>query len=116
MNKEITIKYAILKFINPLLMVRSLKGTGENPAIPSRVIQAITPPSEETLLNLYKLTDGLLISNNFKKYEVSNYAIAGQESFHNIKIWEGLEYCGFGPGAHGRIKINNSFISISNIL
>tara|TARA_B100001939_G_C16946929_1_gene620681 strand:- start:3428 stop:4588 length:1161 start_codon:yes stop_codon:yes gene_type:complete len=66
-------------------------------------------PSEETLLNLYKLTDDLLISNNFKKYEVSNYAIAGQESFHNIKIWEGLEYCGFGPGAHGRIKINNSW-------
>ena len=48
-NKEMTIKYAILKCINPLLMVSSLKGTGENPAIASRVIQAITPPSEETL-------------------------------------------------------------------
>ena len=48
-NKEITIKYIMLKCIKPLLIVRSLKGTGENPAIASRVIQAITPPSEETL-------------------------------------------------------------------
>ena len=48
-NKEIKIKYAKLKCINPLLMVKSLKGTGENPAIASKVIQAITPPSEETL-------------------------------------------------------------------
>ena len=47
--KEIIIKYAKLKFINPLLIVKSLKGTGENPAIASNVIQAITPPSEETL-------------------------------------------------------------------
>ena len=48
-NKEIIIKYAMLKCINPLLMVKSLKGKGENPAIASRVIHAITPPSEETL-------------------------------------------------------------------
>ena len=27
----------------------NLKGTGEKPAIASRVIQAITPPSDETL-------------------------------------------------------------------
>ena len=43
------IKYIMLKCINPLLMVNSLKGTGENPAIASKVIHAITPPSEDTL-------------------------------------------------------------------
>ena len=48
-NKEIITKYAKLKCIKPLLMVNSLKGTGENPAIASKVIQAIIPPSEETL-------------------------------------------------------------------
>ena len=31
----------------PLVIVKSLKGTGVNPAIANRVIQAITPPSEE---------------------------------------------------------------------
>ena len=44
------IKYIKLKCTKPLLIVRSLKGTGENPAIASKVIQAITPPSDETLL------------------------------------------------------------------
>ena len=38
-----------LKFIKPLLMVKSLKGTGENPAIASKVIHAIAPPSEDIL-------------------------------------------------------------------
>ena len=35
--------------MKPLVIVSSLKGTGENPAIARRVIQAITPPSEDTL-------------------------------------------------------------------
>ena len=46
---EIIIKYKILKLMKPLVIVSSLKGTGENPAIARRVIQAITPPSEDTL-------------------------------------------------------------------
>ena len=75
-----SIKNAILKFINPLLMVRSLKGTGENPAIASRVIQAIIPKGldqtqketkqskqpkkvklEEKLSNLISLIDHIYI-------------------------------------------------------
>ena len=48
-NKETIIKYTILKCTNPLEIVKSLKGIGENPAIASKVIHAITPPSDETL-------------------------------------------------------------------
>ena len=48
-RREMIIKYKILKFIKPLVIVSNLKGTGEKPAIAKRVIQAITPPSEETL-------------------------------------------------------------------
>ena len=48
-NKEIIRKYNRLKCINPLLIVKSLKGIGEKPAIASKVIQAIIPPSEEIL-------------------------------------------------------------------
>ena len=45
-TREIIIKYRILKLIKPLVIVSSLKGTGENPATANRVIHAITPPSE----------------------------------------------------------------------
>ena len=48
-KREIIIKYTKLNCINPLLMVNSLKGKGENPAIANKVIHAITPPSEEIL-------------------------------------------------------------------
>ncbi len=48
-NKEIIIKYIKLKCIKPLLIVNSLKGTGEKPAIANKVIHAIAPPSEEIL-------------------------------------------------------------------
>ena len=64
-------------------------------------------PSDNTLLNLYQLTEKLLKEKNFKKYEVSNYALNGNECMHNINIWKGFEYSGFGPGAHGRIKKHN---------
>tara|TARA_B100000686_G_scaffold351311_1_gene449721 strand:+ start:12046 stop:13212 length:1167 start_codon:yes stop_codon:yes gene_type:complete len=66
-------------------------------------------PSEKTLFNLYKLTDELLKNKKLKKYEVSNYANKGAESIHNTAIWKGHEYSGFGPGAHGRLKINNEW-------
>ena len=39
----------MLKFTKPLVIVKSLKGTGVKPAIARSVIQAITPPSLETL-------------------------------------------------------------------
>ena len=47
--KETIIKYNKLKCMNPLVIVRSLKGIGENPAIANKVIHAITPLSEDIL-------------------------------------------------------------------
>ena len=48
-KREMMTKYNILKFIKPLVIVSNLKGTGEKPAIANSVIQAITPPSVDTL-------------------------------------------------------------------
>ena len=47
--KETIIKYTILKCTNPLVIVKSLNGIGENPAIANKVTQAIVPPSEDIL-------------------------------------------------------------------
>ena len=46
---ETIIKNSRLKFTNPLVIVKSLKGIGENPAIANKVIHAIVPPSEDIL-------------------------------------------------------------------
>src|SRR3546814_854162 len=35
-------------------------------------------------------------------YEISNYARLGEQSRHNLAYWRYQDYCGIGPGAHGR--------------
>lgn len=37
-------------------------------------------------------------------YEVSNFALCGFESIHNLNYWNNREYYGFGLGAHGFIN------------
>ena len=41
-----------------------------------------------------------LTKAGYSHYEVSNYALPGFESKHNLKYWKFLPYAGFGPGAH----------------
>lgn len=41
--------------------------------------------------------------NNYNHYEISNFAISGYESRHNLTYWNNLNYYGFGCGASGYI-------------
>ena len=43
----------------------------------------------------------VLEKNNFHHYEVSNFALPGYESKHNLNYWNNGEYYGFGLGASG---------------
>lgn len=36
----------------------------------------------------------------YQQYEISNFAIPGQESIHNSNYWKGVPYIGIGPSAH----------------
>ncbi|MBD7906873.1 radical SAM family heme chaperone HemW [Sporosarcina gallistercoris] len=38
------------------------------------------------------------------QYEISNFAIPGKESIHNMIYWENDEYAGIGAGAHGYLN------------
>lgn len=46
----------------------------------------------------------LLTDNGYNHYEVSNFAIPGYESRHNLKYWRFMPYAGFGAGAHSFIN------------
>ena len=46
----------------------------------------------------------ILNENGFKHYEISNFAIAGFESKHNLNYWNNNYYYGFGCGASGYEK------------
>jgi oxygen-independent coproporphyrinogen-3 oxidase len=47
----------------------------------------------------------------FVHYEVSNFALPGHKSKHNLSYWRGYDYVGVGPGAHGRLTIKGQRIS-----
>ena len=63
----------------------------------------LKPPGDELGERLYRLTQTLCQEAGLPGYEVSNHAKPGLESRHNKIYWEGADWIGIGPGAHGRI-------------
>jgi len=60
-------------------------------------------PSNDLAANMYEWTSNYLQEHNYKRYEISNYAINEQECVHNLCYWNYDEYIGIGPGAHSRL-------------
>lgn len=58
-------------------------------------------PDEDTTADLYLQTVKELAEKGFSQYEISNFAVEGYESQHNLKYWRCQEYVGIGPSAHG---------------
>ena len=57
-------------------------------------------PDEDEQADMYLYTVDTLAHYGLKQYEISNFAIPGYESRHNLKYWQLGDYMGFGPGAH----------------
>ncbi len=64
-------------------------------------------PDEDLAADFYELTQDLTAEAGMPAYEISNHAVPGQESRHNMLYWRYGEYAGIGPGAHGRLLVNN---------
>lgn len=45
-----------------------------------------------------------LEARGLRHYEISNYAVPGQEARHNLAYWRGVEYLGLGTGAVGFVR------------
>lgn len=44
-----------------------------------------------------------------RRYEISNYAMPGYISAHNVACWAGEPYLGLGPGAHSFFRLKKVF-------
>ncbi|HUL98318.1 MAG TPA: radical SAM family heme chaperone HemW [Mycobacterium sp.] len=58
-------------------------------------------PDDDVLARRYELLDARLVDAGFDWYEVSNWSRPGGECRHNLGYWNGGEWWGAGPGAHG---------------
>jgi oxygen-independent coproporphyrinogen-3 oxidase len=60
----------------------------------------LTLPDEEVQVAMFERADQLLAAAGYTHYEISNYALPGWRSRHNLHYWQHGEYLGFGAGAH----------------
>ncbi len=63
-----------------------------------------TVPDGDQSAALYEATQEITARHGMPAYEVSNHAVPGAESRHNLTYWRYGDYAGIGPGAHGRIS------------
>lgn len=61
----------------------------------------VAAPDDDVLAARYELLDARLSAAGLTWYEVSNWSRPGAECRHNLGYWDGGEWWGAGPGAHG---------------
>ncbi|WP_137788830.1 radical SAM family heme chaperone HemW [Bacillus sp. E(2018)] len=61
-------------------------------------------PEQELEAAMYEYLIEALDKKGFKQYEISNFAIPGFESKHNLQYWNNNEYFGIGAGAHSYVE------------
>ena len=71
-------------------------------------------PDGNLSADLYEATQALTNARGLPAYEVSNHAVPGSESRHNLTYWRYGLYAGIGPGAHGREMAEDGRHAISN--
>ncbi|MEM6904147.1 MAG: coproporphyrinogen-III oxidase family protein, partial [Pseudomonadota bacterium] len=64
-------------------------------------------PEDDLAGDLYEATQAITAAAGMPAYEISNHAAPGQESRHNLTYWRYGDYVGIGPGAHGRLTLED---------
>jgi oxygen-independent coproporphyrinogen III oxidase len=65
----------------------------------SRYSAAAIPP-DDAIAEFYESACSRLAEEDYEHYEISNWALPGRRSRHNLKYWQREPYIGFGAGAH----------------
>lgn len=60
-------------------------------------------PDDDWVLDRIRAVAAFLKTSGLERYEISNYAVLGNECRHNLAVWRGEDYFGLGAGACGRL-------------
>ncbi len=71
----------------------------------------LTVPDDDAAADMYEATQALCEAAGLPAYEVSNHAAPGHACRHNVASWQGGDYLGIGPGAHGRLSHEGARVS-----
>lgn len=61
-------------------------------------------PKDETIVAMYEEAIEALARMGLGQYEISNFALPGCESRHNLRYWERKPYLGVGVDAHSMLR------------
>ncbi|MGB7982891.1 MAG: radical SAM family heme chaperone HemW [Candidatus Nanopelagicales bacterium] len=64
---------------------------------------AIADPDDDLMADMYDAADEAFAAAGLPWYELSNWAVPGQECRHNLAYWRGADWWGIGPGAHSHV-------------
>lgn len=64
------------------------------------LVHAGAVPDEAFVVDAYETARVFLKNCGYHQYEISNFALPGRESVHNLKYWRLEPYVGLGAGAH----------------
>lgn len=73
-------------------------------------------PNEDLAADMFDLTNKTCAAAGLEPYEISNYSYSGLESLHNMIYWQGGDYIGIGPGAHGRLTLSGNRLATQTAL
>ena len=59
--------------------------------------------NDDLSAEMYRMTQKILLENDFENYEISNWSKENKLSEHNLKYWTMKPYIGIGPGSHSYI-------------
>jgi len=68
------------------------------------------PQPEELYPEMYLKAAQILSEAKLDRYEVSNFALPGHESKHNMVYWKRGSYLGAGPSAHSYLRGIRSYV------
>ena len=64
----------------------------------------IQVPDGDLAADMYLMAEVQTAEAGFRHYEISNWAIPGRESRHNLVYWRNRPFLGVGPGAHSYLE------------
>lgn len=76
--------------------------------VPEKNLLSKNRANDEVQVEMFKTIERSLQEGGLKRYEISNYAIAGYESRHNLLYWKDRSYWGVGLSSHSFISHKDS--------
>jgi oxygen-independent coproporphyrinogen III oxidase len=96
--------YEAIAFAPTHISVYGLTIEQRTPFYRRQQLGQLTLPDEEAQVAMFERADQVLTAAGYVHYEISNYALPGWRSRHNLHYWQHGEYLGFGAGAHAYLN------------